>query len=95
MCVALRASARRINPATAAMSPYRAADPQTSGPHEVVLSARLARRVCRALNPTVPSSYDAHEFAEPVGLTPAALLYQRRKGWLRLEYIKWRPCPGE
>jgi len=88
-CVAVRASDTRINPASACIVPEDAAypgRPDLYAEHEVVLDARLLRKLCR---PVTFDGYGATRqiAAAALGISPSGVDALIRKGVIRAEKV--------
>ena len=84
-CLVVRASDTRINPGTALVEPWRAADARDPNEHEVVLTPRLVWRLCQ---PVViePPGETLREVAAKLGVTRSNLHVARFHGVFRSRY---------
>src|SRR5687768_14646409 len=96
-CLAIRASDQRINPATAACVPEEAAfhdshlrrgyiRDEECGRHEVTVTAKLLRKICRPFVIPKPG-LDAEIVARELGVSRATLMHMVRRGMFNVHYV--------
>src|SRR6476659_8601491 len=92
-CLAVRASDRRINAATAAIVPVRAADPEDGEPRgnvraeRVTLDTELLRRLCRPVE-IEPPGMAQYELGELLGVHAVTLRAARIRGVCRTHHVR-------
>lgn len=84
-CIALRANDLRITPLHVAIVPEHA--PARLEPHRVHLTAALCRDLCHPVDSGVPCT-TLKEFAQSLGVAPAVVLAQAKRGQLDLTRFK-------
>ncbi|MDB5322895.1 MAG: hypothetical protein JWN40_4526 [Phycisphaerales bacterium] len=84
-CIALRANDLRITPFHVAIVPEHA--PARLEPHRVHLTAALCRDLCHPIDSGVPCT-TLKEFAQSLGVQPAVVLAQAKRGQLDLTRFK-------
>ena len=88
LCVAVRASDRRIDPLTTAIEPYRAADPADPREHVVHVDRALCVKLTQPVSMRLWRECTLDEAGRRLGVSPSHLSYARRKGIFRQEFVR-------